>query len=76
MLLLCLQRAELAKDCNSRREHWLFRVSVGDYDSHVPIGDYNRSLEYYKPYLEKGDPYYNPNLDLMNESIGIRRDCV
>ena len=29
-----LQRAELAKDCNSRREHWLLRVSVGDYDSH------------------------------------------
>lgn len=47
-------------------------VSVGDYNSSVPMGDYNRSLEYYRPYLDSGDPYYNPNFDLMNESVGLR----
>jgi GT2 family glycosyltransferase len=48
-------------------------VSVGPYASNVPIEDYNRSLEYYRPYLDNGDPYYNPNLDPMNEHIGLRR---
>lgn len=48
-------------------------ISVGDYDSNVPIGDYNKSLLYYRPYLDAGDKYYNPNLDLMNESVGIGR---
>ncbi len=47
-------------------------VSVGPYSSSVPIGDYNRSLEYYRPYHENGDPYFNPNLDLMNEQIGMK----
>lgn len=46
-------------------------VSVGSY-SNVPISDYNHSLTYYKPYLEWHDPYFNNNLDLMNEQIGIR----
>lgn len=47
-------------------------ASVGSYESSVPIGDYNRSLEYYRPYHKAGDPYFNPNLDLMNEYVGIR----
>lgn len=46
-------------------------VSVGDYNSNVPIEDYNRSLIYYNQYLKNGDPYFNKNLDLMNEYIGI-----
>jgi GT2 family glycosyltransferase len=46
-------------------------VSVGTYDNGI-IGDYNRSLEYYTPYLQWKDPYYNQNLDLMNESVGLR----
>lgn len=46
-------------------------VSVGSYDNGI-IGDYNRSLEYYRPYLGYNDPYFNSNLDIMNESVGLR----
>ncbi len=46
-------------------------ISVGTYDNGI-IGDYNKSLEYYRPYLKWKDPYFNANLDLMNESIAIR----
>jgi GT2 family glycosyltransferase len=46
-------------------------ISVGTYNNGI-IGDYNRSLEYYAPYLQWKDPYFNINLDLMNESVGIR----
>jgi glycosyltransferase involved in cell wall biosynthesis len=62
-----------------RNVYWPFtrlihyeNVSVGSYDSNVPIGDYNRSLVYYDKYLKEGDPYFNPNLDLMNEQVGLR----
>lgn len=62
-----------------RNVYWPFvkiihyeNVSVGPYASNVPIGDYNRSLEYYKPYLENGDPYFNKNLDLMDEQVSLR----
>lgn len=44
-------------------------VSVKSY-SGVP-GDYEHSLKYYKPYHNSGDPYFNKNLDLMNEQVGI-----
>jgi len=47
-------------------------ISVGSYDENVPIEDYNRSLHYYRPYLKNGDPYFNPNLDIMNEQVGLR----
>lgn len=73
---LCLRLHE----AGYRNVYWPFtklthfeNVSVGDYDSHVPIGDYKRSLEYYRPYRDAGDPYYNVNLDLMNEQVGIGR---
>lgn len=46
-------------------------VSVGSYDN-GRIGDYNRSLEYYRPYLNHKDPYFSPNLSLMHESIDFR----
>lgn len=46
-------------------------VSVGSYDNGIQL-DYDHSLTYYKPYHESGDPYFNPNLDLMNEQIGIK----
>jgi glycosyltransferase involved in cell wall biosynthesis len=62
-----------------RNVYWPFaelmhyeNVSVGSY-SNVPIGDYNHSLEYYRPYLNWNDPYFNPNLDLTEESVQIRR---
>lgn len=62
-----------------RNVYWPFvrithyeNVSVGPYASSVPIGDYNRSLVYYRHYLDNGDPYFNVNLDLMNEQIGIK----
>lgn len=47
-------------------------VSVGTYDNGIQL-DYDHSLEYYRPYHESGDPYFNPNLDLMNEQIGVSR---
>jgi len=46
-------------------------VSVGTYDNGIQL-DYDHSLEYYKPYITAGDQYFNPNLDLMNEQIGIK----
>lgn len=48
-------------------------VSVGSYENGI-IGDYNRSLEYYTPYLKWNDPYFNPNLDIMNEFVGLRSE--
>lgn len=47
-------------------------VSVGSYDTGIQL-DYDHSLKYYKPYHEAGDPYFNMNLDIMNEQIGMRR---
>ncbi len=62
-----------------RNVYWPFaeiihyeNVSVGPYTKSVPQGDYNRSLVYYGKYLDSGDPYFNPNLDLMNEQIALR----
>jgi GT2 family glycosyltransferase len=46
-------------------------VSVGTYDNGIQL-DYDHSLTYYRPYLDWRDPYFNPNLDLMNEQIGLR----
>ena len=46
-------------------------VSVGSYNN-VPIKDYDHSLTYYRPYINWNDPYFNKNLDLMNEQIGLR----
>jgi O-antigen biosynthesis protein len=61
-----------------RNVYWPFaelihyeNVSVGSYQN-VPKLDYDHSLEYYRPYLNNGDPYFNPNLDLMNEQIGLK----
>lgn len=45
-------------------------VSVGTYHNGIQI-DYDHSLMYYRRYHEAGDPYFNKNLDLMNEQIGI-----
>lgn len=42
--------------------------SVGPY-SGAPASDYDHSLTYYRPYLKWQDPYFNPNLDLMNEQV-------
>lgn len=46
-------------------------VSVGSYDNGIQL-DYDHSLQYYRPYLEWKDPYFNRNLDLMNEQVGLR----
>lgn len=48
-------------------------VSVGSYQN-APASDYDHSLTYYKPYLNWHDPYFNPNLDLANEQIALRRN--
>lgn len=62
-----------------RNVYWPFaelihyeNVSVGSYKN-VPKLDYDHSLTYYRPYLENGDPYFNPNLDLMHEEIKLKR---
>lgn len=62
-----------------RNVYWPFaelvhyeNVSVGSYQN-VPQLDYDHSLKYYRPYFKKGDPYFNPNLDLMHEEIRVRR---
>jgi GT2 family glycosyltransferase len=61
-----------------RNVYWPFaelihyeNVSVGSYQN-VPQLDYDHSLKYYRPYLSNGDPYFNPNLDLMDEQIGLK----
>lgn len=61
-----------------RNVYWPFaelihyeNVSVGSY-SNVPKSDYEHSLTYYKPYLPNKDPFFNKNLDIMNEQVGIR----
>lgn len=61
-----------------RNVYWPFaklyhyeNVSVESY-SNAPPGDVKRSLVYYRPYLKWHDPYFNPNLDLMNEHIALR----
>jgi GT2 family glycosyltransferase len=45
-------------------------VSVGTYNNGIQL-DYDHSLDYYRPYHDAGDPYFNKNLDLMNEQVGI-----
>ena len=61
-----------------RNVYWPFaelihyeNVSVGSYQN-VPKLDYDHSLEYYRPYMNWHDPYFNQNLDLMNEQVGLR----
>lgn len=44
-------------------------VSVETYSGHQ--SDYDHSLSYYKPYHVAGDPYFNKNLDLMNEQVRV-----
>jgi GT2 family glycosyltransferase len=46
-------------------------ASVGSYKN-APAGDYDRSLIYYRPYLNWHDPYFNPNLSLTNEQVALR----
>lgn len=46
-------------------------ISVGSYNNGIQL-DYDHSLMYYKPYHLKGDKYFNKNLDLMNEQIGLK----
>ncbi len=42
-------------------------VSVGVYNQRDDnVHDYNVSMKYYRRYLDAGDPYFNPNLDLMS----------
>lgn len=61
-----------------RNVYWPFaelihyeNVSVGSYQN-VPKLDYEHSLTYYNPYLPNKDPYFNPNLDIMNEQVRIK----
>lgn len=46
-------------------------ISVGSYNNGIQL-DYDHSLEYYNPYLNWHDPFFNRNLDLMNEQVGLR----
>ncbi len=60
-----------------RNVYWPFasllhyeNVSVGTYNNGIQL-DYVQSLKYYRPYIGGKDPYFNSNLDLMNEQIGL-----
>jgi glycosyltransferase involved in cell wall biosynthesis len=48
-------------------------VSVVTYNNGIQL-DYDHSLDYYRPYLNWHDPYFNSNLDLMVEQITLRKD--
>jgi GT2 family glycosyltransferase/glycosyltransferase involved in cell wall biosynthesis len=39
----------------------------------VPDADFSTSLRHYREYLERGDPYWNPNLSLWKNSIALRQ---
>ena len=41
--------------------------------SEQPPEDYSVSYKHYKPYLESGDPFWNPNLSPWNHKIAFRR---
>jgi GT2 family glycosyltransferase len=63
-----------------RNVYWPFarlyhyeNVSVGSYSS-APATDYEMSLKYYRPYLEHGDPYFNPNLSLDSEQVAFKEN--
>ncbi len=47
-------------------------LSVESYSKYK--GDYDISQKYYQPYLNWNDPYYNKNLDLMDEQIKMREN--
>ncbi len=46
-------------------------VSVGSYNTGIKL-DFTHSMRYYRPYIAQGDRYFNSNLDLMNEQIGVK----
>lgn len=48
-------------------------VSVGTYNNGIQL-DYDHSLVYYAPYHKAGDPYFNKNLNLMNEQVGVNNE--
>ncbi|WP_279636847.1 glycosyltransferase family 2 protein [Corallococcus llansteffanensis] len=39
----------------------------------IPEPDYWRSFTSYRPWLKRGDPYYNPNLTLLSGDCDLRR---
>jgi O-antigen biosynthesis protein len=39
----------------------------------IPEPDYWRSFTSYRPWLQRGDPYYNPNLTLLSGDCDLRR---
>lgn len=46
-------------------------VSVKTYEGNKK--DYDLSLKYYRKYIQRGDPYYNENLDIMVEGVAMRK---
>ncbi|HEX4864527.1 MAG TPA: glycosyltransferase, partial [Acidimicrobiales bacterium] len=58
-----------------RNVHWPFAELVHHEDAAANLADHcdqDRLAEYCRPYLEHGDPYFSPNLDPMNEQVGLR----
>lgn len=63
-----------------RNVYWPFaklihyeNVSVGAYNKRSDNKhDYEESMKYYRRYIEAGDPYFNPNLDIMREIPTLR----
>lgn len=50
----------------------LLHFESQDRETFIPPGDFLLSWENYKPFLEVGDPYYNPNLSLKHPVPHIR----
>ncbi len=64
-----------------RNVYWPFaklihyeNVSVGKYNKRDDnVHDFEVSMKYYQRYIDQGDPYFNPNLDIMSEIPMLRR---
>lgn len=50
----------------------LYHLESKSRDSYIPQIDFEMSKLHYKEYLENGDPYYNPQLDLGSTSPKIK----
>ena len=52
----------------------LYHLESKSRSSYIPPIDFELSALHYKPYLEKGDPYYNRNLDLNSNQPRLSKE--
>lgn len=54
---------------------WLYHhESASRRNTRIPAQDLWHSVVRYRPWLEGGDPFYNPNLDLLTTDTGLEED--